>query len=104
MTNLFGTKGAAMKRSLWMSFMAAVLLAGAVLFAGSAWAMPQEKCPITGGTINKSAYTDYNGKRVYFCCSGCPATFLKEPDKYIQQMESAGIELEKAPVAPEVKK
>jgi YHS domain-containing protein len=84
--------------------MAAVLLAIAVMFAGSAWAIPQEKCPIMGGAINKSVYTDYNGKRIYFCCTGCPATFLKEPDKYIQQMESAGIELEKAPAVPEVKK
>ena len=97
-------KGAAMKKSAWMSFMAAVLLACAVLFAGTAWAKPQETCPIMGGAINKSVYTDYKGKRVYFCCNGCPQAFLKEPDQYITQMESAGIELEKVPVATDVKK
>ena len=57
-----------------------------------------------GGAINKSVYTDYKGKRVYFCCNGCPEVFLKEPDKYITQMESAGIELEKVPLKPEVSK
>jgi hypothetical protein len=64
------------------------------LAVGTACAKPQENCPIMGGPIN-------NGKRVYFCCNGCPEAFLKEPDKYIQQMESAGIELEKVPAKPE---
>ena len=93
-----------MKKSVWMSFMAAVVLACAIMFVGTAWANPQEKCPIMGGAINKSVYTDYNGKRVYFCCNGCPEAFLKEPDKYIKQMESAGIELEKVPAKPAVSK
>ena len=93
-----------MKKSLWMSLMVAVFLAWAFMFAGTAWAMPQEKCPITGGAINKSAYTDYSEKRVYFCCKGCTDSFLKEPDKYIKQMESAGIELDKVPAKCDVKK
>jgi YHS domain-containing protein len=97
-------KGAAMKKRALMSLMAAAVLVCAVMFAGTAWAKPQETCPIMGGAINKSVYTDYNGKRVYFCCKGCPETFLKEPDKYITQMESAGIELEKVPTKPQVSK
>ena len=25
---------------------------------------------------------DHNGKKVYFCCSGCRKIFLKKPRKY----------------------
>ena len=68
---------------------------------GTACAKPQEACPVMGGKINKSLYVDHNGKRVYFCCSGCIAPFNKEPDKYIEQLESAGVELDSAPAAVE---
>jgi YHS domain-containing protein len=60
---------------------------------------PQKLCPIMGGEIDKSAYTDYEGKRVYFCCPGCKATFMEKPDKYIEDMESKGIVLERVPQA-----
>lgn len=60
---------------------------------------PQKMCPIMGGEIDKSAYVDYEGKRVYFCCTGCKATFMEKPDKYIEDMESKGIVLEKVPQA-----
>lgn len=36
-----------------------------------------------GGKIDKSVYADYKGKRIYFCCAGCPETFLKDPEKYL---------------------
>ena len=29
----------------------------------------QMTCPVEGGKIDKSVYVDYQGKRVYFCCS-----------------------------------
>lgn len=54
----------------------------------------QTICPIMGGEINKEIYADYKGKRVYFCCEACPDTFMKDPEKYIKQMEEKGIELE----------
>ncbi len=56
---------------------------------------PQKLCPIMGGEIDKSAYVDYEGTRVYVCCPGCKATFMEKPDKYIEDMESKGIVLEK---------
>jgi YHS domain-containing protein len=59
-------------------------------------ATAQKLCPIMGGEVDKSVYVDYRGKRVYFCCPGCKETFLKEPAKYIEQMESQGISLERA--------
>jgi YHS domain-containing protein len=58
---------------------------------------PQKVCPVMGGKIDKSAYVDYEGKRVYFCCPGCKTTFMENPDKYIEDMESKGIVLEKVP-------
>ena len=57
----------------------------------------QKLCPVMGGKIDKSVYVDYQGKRVYFCCSGCKQTFLENPEKYMKEMESQGIVLEKAP-------
>lgn len=54
----------------------------------------QTHCPIMGGEINKDVYVDYQGKRIYFCCSGCEETFLKDPDAYIKQMQDKGIALE----------
>ena len=46
----------------------------------------QEKCPVMGGKINKEVFTDYNGKRVYFCCPGCDKPFLADPEKYLEKM------------------
>jgi hypothetical protein len=41
---------------------------------------------------------------VYFCCAGCIAPFKKDPEKYIKQLESEGVELAKAPEETEQKK
>jgi YHS domain-containing protein len=58
---------------------------------------PQTVCPVMGGKIDKSLFADYQGKRVYFCCNGCPAQFKADPEKYIKAMEAKGIVLEKTP-------
>jgi YHS domain-containing protein len=43
-------------------------------------------CPVTGDVIaDKSkavGHQDFNGKRYFFCCAGCPETFAKAPEKY----------------------
>jgi YHS domain-containing protein len=57
----------------------------------------QTNCPIMGGKINKAIFVDYPGKRVYFCCGGCPTEFDKDPAKYIKAMESQGIVLDRTP-------
>ena len=85
-----------MKKFTGIIMLAALCL---TLIIGTACAKPQETCPVMGGAINKEIYADYNGKRVYFCCAGCIAPFNKEPEKYIQQLESAGVELDAAPAA-----
>jgi YHS domain-containing protein len=46
----------------------------------------QTVCPIMGGKINKSVFTEYKGKKVYFCCAGCKPTFEKNPEKYIAKL------------------
>jgi len=46
-------------------------------------AAEQTTCPIMGGTIDKNIFTEYKGKKVYFCCAGCKEQFEKEPEKYI---------------------
>ncbi len=60
---------------------------------------PQTLCPVMAGKIDKNVYTDYQGKRIYFCCSGCIDDFKKNPDKYLKQMEEKGIKPEQAPVS-----
>ena len=53
----------------------------------------QELCPIMGNPIVEDSYADYDGKRVYFCCPGCDAKFSEDPEKYIKEMEDAGVTL-----------
>ena len=49
-------------------------------------AIEQKTCPVMGGAINKELYTEYKGKKVYFCCPGCKGKFEKEPDKYMSKL------------------
>lgn len=51
---------------------------------------PQTICPLTGGAINKEAYADYKGQRIYFCCMGCEPRFWKKPEKAIQKITETG--------------
>jgi YHS domain-containing protein len=49
-------------------------------------AIEQTVCPIMGGAINKDIFTEYKGKKVYFCCAGCKEKFEKEPEKYLAKL------------------
>lgn len=49
-------------------------------------AIEQTTCPVMGGAINKQLYTEYQGKKVYFCCAGCKEKFEKEPEKYLDKL------------------
>ncbi len=46
----------------------------------------QTTCPIMGGKIDKAVFTEYKGKKVYFCCPGCDKTFKADPAKYISKL------------------
>ena len=56
----------------------------------------QSVCPVMGGQINKAVYTDYEGRRIYFCCQGCIGGFEKNPAKYIKALNDEGVALEEA--------
>ncbi|MHC4659839.1 MAG: YHS domain-containing protein [Planctomycetota bacterium] len=49
-------------------------------------AIEQTICPVMKGAINKNLFTEYKGKKVYFCCAGCKGKFEKEPEKYIAKL------------------
>lgn len=40
-------------------------------------------CPVMGGEVMEGQYTDWEGYRVHFCCGGCDALFLADPEKYL---------------------
>ena len=72
----------------------------AAFAAGGLWAAeakPQTVCPVLGGNVDKKVYADYQGKRIYFCCTGCDAEFKKDPEKYLKKIQEQGITLEKCP-------
>lgn len=89
-----------------MKFVAAAVLVGIVLLAGcqkktepvapaapaveanatAAAVIEQAICPVMGGAINKDIFTEYQGKKVYFCCAECKGKFEKEPEKYLAKL------------------
>jgi Cu(I)/Ag(I) efflux system membrane fusion protein len=46
----------------------------------------QKICPVMGGVINKEVFTEYKGKKVYFCCPGCIDMFKAAPEKYVGKL------------------
>ncbi len=64
---------------------------------GIALAAPQTTCPILGGKIDQKVFVDYQGKRIYFCCTGCIDKFKKDPEKYLKKMEAEGVTPAKTP-------
>lgn len=63
------------------------------IFAQKAAPIPTDKkkihCPVmTSNWVNiadalkKKMYTDYKGRRYFFCCASCPPAFKKDPEKY----------------------
>jgi YHS domain-containing protein len=47
----------------------------------------QKICPVMNDMkINPNVFTEYKGKKVYFCCTDCKAKFEAEPEKYIANL------------------
>lgn len=70
---------------------ALLFLIPAIVFAAQNDIKPQTTCPVMGGKIDKNVYLDYQGQRVYFCCTACKETFLKDPDKYFRKFAQEGV-------------
>jgi YHS domain-containing protein len=50
-------------------------------------AVEQTMCPVMDGMkIDKNVFTEYKGKKVYFCCADCKAKFEANPEKYIANL------------------
>lgn len=45
-------------------------------------------CPLSGDPVSGQHFVTYHGKRYGLCCPMCGAPFLKDPEKYIAQMEA----------------
>jgi YHS domain-containing protein len=51
----------------------------------------QKYCPVMTGHklpcfTDKNIYSDYKGRRVYFCSRECKKSFLEEPEKYLEYL------------------
>jgi YHS domain-containing protein len=46
----------------------------------------QTVCPVMAGPVNKDIFTEYKGKKVYFCCAGCKTKFEEAPEKYLGKL------------------
>jgi YHS domain-containing protein len=51
----------------------------------------QTHCPVMGGKIDSTVFTDIQGQRVYHCCPGCGDPMKKDPDKYFKKAAADGI-------------
>jgi YHS domain-containing protein len=49
----------------------------------------QKTCPISGEALtDHDVYTDFEGRRIYFCCMKCEKSFSADPQKYLKAMDA----------------
>lgn len=47
----------------------------------------QKTCPVmVGNKIDPNIFSEYQGKKVYFCCESCKANFDAAPEKYLARL------------------
>lgn len=51
----------------------------------------QTHCPVMGGKIDSTVFTDIQGQRVYHCCPGCIKPLKEDPDKYFKKADAERI-------------
>lgn len=47
----------------------------------------QTACATCGMAINPAVTRTVNGRTIYFCCTGCPAAFDRDPSPYLRRVE-----------------
>lgn len=90
------------KLNLIMVTIAVALFATASISAAdtgkTAQAAPEMKnqthCPVMGGKIDSTVYTDIQGQRVYHCCPMCSGKLKADPDKYFEEAAAKGVVFE----------
>ncbi len=59
----------------------------------------QTHCPVMGGTIDSTVFTDLQGQRVYHCCPMCSESLKKDPDKFFRKAAAEGVLFENVQTA-----
>ena len=57
-------------------------------------------CPVRGDEVDKNVFTIYQGKKVYFCCSGCIKRFEKNPENYLSALLNNPVRTRPMPIEP----
>jgi len=78
-----------------------------LVISGIAQAQAEETvvCAVGGKEMKKSEVKvsyEYKGKTYYFCCEGCKANFVENPEKYLQKKEEMKA-VYACPMHPDVK-
>jgi YHS domain-containing protein len=55
--------------------------------AGATAVVEQKICPVLAAPIDKNTFTEYKGRKIYFCCAMCKDTFDKDPEKYVAKVD-----------------
>ena len=88
-----------MKKRLSLIMIAALVIAAIQVVAGenktestkSKELTNQTQCPVMGGKIDSTVFTDIQGQRVYHCCPACGEPLKADPDKYFQKASAEGV-------------
>ncbi|MEZ6068820.1 MAG: hypothetical protein R3C10_00840 [Pirellulales bacterium] len=46
----------------------------------------QTVCPVSGKPIKAASVVEHDGKKVFFCCDGCPKAFQADPAKFVAKL------------------
>jgi YHS domain-containing protein len=58
----------------------------------------QVACPLEGGPIDKKAFTEKDGQKIYFCCDKCKSSYDADPAKHAAKLEGSYTYQTKCPV------
>lgn len=71
------------------------VLALVTLLAAGCASGPREKpplppganatCPVMGEDVDPGLYTEYRGRKIFFCCENCRSEFEARPDYYLER-------------------